>query len=50
MGINVSVIMPCYNDGAYIMEAIASLCLPEQPDVERSSSMMVLTTDEQRIS
>lgn len=34
MGIKVSVIMPCYNDGAYIEEAIDSLCLPEQPDVE----------------
>lgn len=34
MKTSVSVIMPCYNDGAYIAEAVASIDLPGQPDVE----------------
>lgn len=32
--ISISVIMPCYNDGQYIEEAIASLQMEKHPDVE----------------
>jgi len=32
--ISISVIMPCYNDGQYVEEAIASLQMQSHPDVE----------------